>query len=415
MGRSARRRSTRGARGAHRSDGAPASAPHHDRTGKAARERPDRGRAPCLGRDQALIRRQGQGVPGPRLGDVMATATRAVNIAVETLQVSAYAVPTDEPESDGTLEWDSTTIVVVEAHGGGERGTGYAYGDLAVATLIRSKLAAQGEGAMALSAVDISLWDLKARLLGVALADLLPRFHRRVPVYGSGGFTSYSDDRLAEQLAGWVEQGIPRVKIKIGRDPGRDAERLAAARAAVGPETELMVDANGAYDGREALEWAHRLRTEWNVTYLEEPLTSDDLEGLARLRARSPAGLAIAAGEYTWGIHDCRRLLDAGAVDILQADVTRCGGITSLLGIDGLCRARSMPFSAHCAPAISAHACCAMESAIHIEYFHDHTRIEGMLFDGVQDANDGFLEPDRERPGLGLELRRSDASEFEVR
>jgi L-alanine-DL-glutamate epimerase-like enolase superfamily enzyme len=370
----------------------------------------------------------------------MATATRAVGTAVEGLEVSAYTMPTDAPESDGTLEWDSTTIVVVEAHGGGERGLGYTYGDVAVATLIRSKLVdlvegadalapgatsasmhaalrnagQQGVGAMALSAVDVALWDLKARLLGVALADLLPRVRRRVPVYGSGGFTSYADDRLAAQVAGWVEQGVPRVKIKIGRDHDRDAERLAAARDAAGPATELMVDANGAYDRLQAIEWANRLRTEWNVAYLEEPLTSDDLDGLALVRDRRPGGIAIAAGEYAWGIEDCRRLLDAGAVDILQADVTRCGGITTLLAVDGLCGARHVPFSAHCAPAISAHACCAMKSALHIEYFHDHTRIERMLFDGVVDPARGFLEPDRDRPGLGLQLRRVDAAEFEV-
>jgi L-alanine-DL-glutamate epimerase-like enolase superfamily enzyme len=370
----------------------------------------------------------------------IATGARSAGIAVEGLEVSAFTVPTDEPESDGTLEWDSTTIVVVEARGGGERGIGYTYGDVAVATLIRSKLAdvvegadalapaaawtsmhaalrnagQPGVGAMALSAVDIALWDLKARLVGVPLADLLPRFHSRVAVYGSGGFTSYSDDRLAAQLAGWVEQGIPRVKIKIGRRPDRDPDRLGVARAAVGPEVELMADANGAYDVPQAIEWAQRLRDEWDVTYLEEPVTSDDLDGLARVREGGPAGLAIAAGEYAWGVHDCRQLLDRGAVDVLQADVTRCGGITALLGVDGLCRSRNVPFSAHCAPAVSAHACCGMGSVVHIEYFHDHTRVERMLFDGAVDAKGGFLEPDRERPGLGLELQRPDALEFAV-
>jgi L-alanine-DL-glutamate epimerase-like enolase superfamily enzyme len=370
----------------------------------------------------------------------MDTATRTAGVAIEGLEVSAYTVPTDEPESDGTLEWDSTTIVVVEIDAGGERGIGYTYGDRAVAALIRSTLAElvegadalapaatwsrihaalrnvgqQGVGAMALSAIDVALWDLKARLLGVALADLLPRFHRRVAVYGSGGFTSYSDERLSSQLAGWVELGIPRVKMKIGRDPARDPKRLSVARDSIGRETELMTDANGAYDGPQATEWAQRLREEWGVSYLEEPLTSDDPGGLSHLREHTPPGLAIAAGEYASDLHGCERLLEAGAVDILQADVTRCGGITSLVRIDGLCTAQNVPFSAHCAPAVSAHACCGMESALHIEYFHDHTRVEGMLFDGVVDARDGFLEPDRDRPGLGLEPRRPDAQEFSV-
>ena len=337
-----------------------------------------------------------------------AVETRHASVAVEDIACSVYEVPTDAPESDGTLGWDSTTIVVVEVEveGGGAHGLGYTYGDRAVRTLIESKLGAvvrgadamspsatwramrdairnagqPGVGAMGVSAVDIALWDLKARLLGVALADALPRARERVPVYGSGGFTSYSDGRLREQLAGWAERGIPRVKMKVGREPGRDAKRIGAARDAIGPNVELMVDANGAYDRKQALLWAERF-SEWDVRYLEEPVSSDDL---------------------------------LGRVDCLQADVTRCGGISALLRLDGLCIGRTVPFSAHCAPAVSAHACCAMESLVHLEYFHDHVRLEGMLFDGTLDPRGGHLEPDRSRPGLGLELRRADAEEFAV-
>jgi L-alanine-DL-glutamate epimerase-like enolase superfamily enzyme len=271
----------------------------------------------------------------------------------------------------------------------------------------------QGVGSMAVSAVDIALWDLKARLLGVALADALPRFRARVPIYGSGGFTSYSDEELAAQLRGWVEAGIPRVKIKVGRDPGSDPERVRVARDAIGVGVELFVDANGAYSVPDACAWAARF-AELGVTYLEEPVCSDDLEGLRTVREGAPAGMSIAAGEYGWDLPYFERMLSAGAVDILQADVTRCGGITSLLRVDGLCRARCRPFSAHCAPAVSAHACCAMETVAHLEYFHDHARIEGMLFEGALDPQEGHLEPDRRRPGLGIELRRDRAAEFEV-
>jgi L-alanine-DL-glutamate epimerase-like enolase superfamily enzyme len=367
----------------------------------------------------------------------MAIATRPAAVSVDRLSCSAYEVPTDQPESDGTLEWDSTTVVVVEVEGGDAKGLGYTYGDAAVATLIQSKLARlvegadalappaawasmqaairnagqSGLGAMAVSAVDIALWDLKAKLLGTAMADVLPRFHARVPVYGSGGFTSYSRERIGEQLSAWVDQGIPRVKIKVGRDRESDPARLDAAREAIGPDVELMVDANGAYTRKEALWWAERFR-DWAVTYFEEPLTSDDLDGLRLLRDRGPAGMTIAAGEYGWDLLYFQRMLDAGAVDILQADVTRCGGITGFIRVDGLCKARNTAFSAHCAPAVSAHACCAMETVEHLEYFHDHVRIERMLFDGTLDPVDGHLEPDRSRPGLGLELRRDDAREF---
>jgi L-alanine-DL-glutamate epimerase-like enolase superfamily enzyme len=314
-----------------------------------------------------------------------------------------------------------------------ERGLGYTYGETAVATLIESKLrdtvigadamsppaawsqmqaqlrnaGRPGVGAMAISAVDIALWDLKARLLGVCLADALPRFHASVPIYGSGGFTSYSDERLAAQLGDFAhEQKIPRVKIKVGREPDRDPHRLGVARKAVGDGVELMVDANGAFDRKSALRWSHRYADEFGVSYFEEPVSSEDREGLRLLRDRGPGGLAIAAGEYEW---DLPQLADlAGCVDVLQADVTRCGGITNFVRAGGISKGMQVPLSAHCAPGVSAHACSAIENLQHLEYFHDHVRIERMLFDGTLEPDGGELTPDRSRPGLGLELKRTE-------
>jgi L-alanine-DL-glutamate epimerase-like enolase superfamily enzyme len=358
---------------------------------------------------------------------------------IEHIDVRAYEIPTDEPESDATLEWDSTTIVVVEAHAGDATGIGYTYDDVAAAALIESKLkpvvegrdalappaawaamqkklrnaGRPGVGAMAISAVDIALWDLKAKLLGVPLADLLPRFHESVPVYGSGGFTSYSLSRLASQLGAWVDEGIPRVKMKVGRDPDADCERLNAVRGAIGDDASLMVDANGGYTPKQAIEWAARF-AEYGVTYLEEPVTSEDLEGMKLVRDRAPAAMAVAAGEYAWDLPDVEELASTGAVDIVQADVTRCGGITNMLRVDGLCKARALPFSAHCAPAVTAHVGCAMETLVHLEYFHDHVRIESMLFDGTLSPRAGRLTPDPDRPGLGLELRQGEADAFRV-
>lgn len=351
------------------------------------------------------------------------------NPPLERLAATAYAVPTDRPESDGTLEWDSTTIVVVEASAGGQRGLGYTYGHRAIAEVVGSALSSTVEGmgalapprawaamqrevrnmgrqglvAMAISAVDIALWDLRAKLLGVSLADSLGRFREAIPAYGSGGFTSYTDAELAEQLRGWVEQGCRRVKIKVGREPERDPERLAAARAAIGPDVRLMVDANGAFNRRAAAHWAQRY-AEHGVSYFEEPVSSEDLEGLRWLRDAAPPEMEIAAGEYAWDLFELERL--AGCVDVLQADVTRCGGITNVLRADGICRAHSLPFSAHCAPQVSAHLCCALERAVHVEYFHDHERVESMLFEGTLGLEDGELRPDPDRPGIGIELKR---------
>jgi len=280
-------------------------------------------------------------------------------VTVERIEVSAYTVSTDSPESDGTLEWDSTTMVLVEAIGGGKRGIGYTYGDVSVGKFVESKLAETvrdadamsppsawaamqrsirnagrpGVGAMAVSAVDIALWDLKAKVLERPLADTLPRFHAAVPIYGSGGFTSYSLERLQEQLGGWASEGIARVKMKVGREPEKDPERVGAAREAIGEGVELMVDANGAYTRKQALLWAERF-AEDGITYLEEPVSSEDREGLRLLRDHGPAGLAIAAGEYEWTLHELHDL--SGCVDILQADVTRCAGITNFLRADGI-------------------------------------------------------------------------------
>lgn len=360
---------------------------------------------------------------------------------VESLAVAAYAVPTDAPEGDGTLRWDATTMVAVHAAGGGETGFGLTYADRATATLIATKLADAVSGcdalappaawermvvetrnlgrpgitSMAIAAVDLALWDLKARLHGVALCTLLGPQRRAVPLYGSGGFTTYSTERLVAQLEGWAGQGFERVKMKIGSDPGEDPARAAAVRAAIGPDVELFVDANGAHDRKRALLAAERLRAVADVSWFEEPVSSDDLEGLRLLRDRAPAGIAIAAGEYGYDLPYFRRMLEAGAVDVLQADVTRCAGITELLRIDGLCRAAGVPLSLHCGPAMHGHPACALDSLAHLEYFHDHVRIESMLLDGLPELRDGALWPDRDRPGNGLELKRSDAEGFEVR
>lgn len=278
---------------------------------------------------------------------------------VEHVDVFAFTVPTDEPESDGTAEWDATTMIAVEARAGGETGLGWTYGDASVARIAASQLAGIATGAdplgvgavwaemrrecrnsgvpgavsMAIAAVDSALWDLKARLLGVALCRLLGAVHETVPVYGSGGFASYGDARLASQLAGWVEQGIPRVKMKVGRDPGRDPAWVGLAREAVGPDTELYVDANGALTRAEALRFAE-LDGGLGVRWFEEPVSSDDLEGLRLVCSRAPGGMDVAAGEYCWRLVDFRRLLDAGAVTCLQADATRPGNGLALKHAD---------------------------------------------------------------------------------
>ena len=362
---------------------------------------------------------------------------KSSSVPIEHIDVASYTVPTDFPESDGTLQWDHTAMVLVHASGGGKRGLGYTYADEAAAVLINSLLSKVVEGmdamsppaaymqmwrqirnlgrpgicSMAISAVDCALWDLKARLLDLPLVTLLGQVREGAPIYGSGGFTSYSDQQLADQLAGWVNEGIPRAKMKIGREPGRDIERVRVARQAIGPEAELFVDANGAYSRKQALAQAQPFH-EMGVTWFEEPVSSDDLDGLRLLRERAPAPMEIAAGEYGYDIFYFQRMLAAQAVDVLQADVTRCGGVTGFTQMAALCQAHNVPLSGHTAPALHTHVACAAVRLRNLEYFHDHVRIERMFFDGLPKLVNGELRPDLSRPGLGLELKSRQAEKF---
>ncbi len=359
--------------------------------------------------------------------------------AIGEIRVSAYRIPTDAPESDGTFEWDATTLVLVEATAANTTGIGFTYADTATFRLIDESLGKvvrgldamdvprawiamvqsirnlgrPGIASMAISGVDNALWDLKARLLEQPLVKLLGPARDALPIYGSGGFTSYSDEQLRHQLGGWVEQGIPRVKMKIGREPDRDLERVAVARAAIGDYAELFVDANGAYSRKQALEFAYAF-SELNVSWFEEPVSSDDLEGLRLIRDDGPPGMDIAAGEYGYDLTYFRRMLDAGAVDVLQADATRCAGITGFLATDALCQAAHLQLSSHCGPSMHVHAGCAAKTMRHAEYFHDHVRLENMLFDGVVQPVNGALHPDLSRPGHGLEFKRVDAEKYAV-
>lgn len=354
-------------------------------------------------------------------------------IPIEKLEVSAYTVPTDLPESDGTLEWESTTMVVVELYAGGHVGIGYSYASPAAAAVIRDPLAKaivgkedipaafaamraalrnvgiSGIGSMALSAVDIALWDLKAKQLGASLAEVLGCSRPAVPAYGSGGFTSYSLAQLETQLAGWVGQGFAGVKMKVGRDPSADLRRVRHARAAIGPEADLMIDANGAYSPKLAIKLAGDFYDS-SVTWFEEPVPCDDPAGLLAIRERVP--MEVAAGEYGAEARDFLELLPV--VDVLQADATRCQGVTGFLRAATLALGAKKALSSHCAPMIHAHLGASVGNFRHLEWFHDHVRIERLFFDGFIEPENGCLTPSRDRPGLGIELKRSDMQPFRV-
>ena|ERR1051326_7238960 len=365
-----------------------------------------------------------------------------MSACVTELRTRVFRVPTDRPEADGTIAWDSTTLVLVEAQAdSGECGLGFSYAAAAAASVVCDVLVPivvgsdvararqtwqrlvaavrnigrQGVAASAISAVDIALWDVRARLENTSIVNLLGACRDSVPIYGSGGFTSYTDNELVRQLSGWVEQGIPRVKMKIGTDRGREPEadvrRVRLAREAIGPDAELFVDANGAYDARQAINQAARF-ADHAVSYFEEPVSSDHLDQLAFVRDHVP--MAVAAGEYGYDPWYFQAMLAAHAVDILQADVTRCLGVSGWLQAANLAFAGATPFSAHTSPSLHAHLGCMAPAIAHVEYFHDHARIERLLFDGAPEPTGGCLSPDRSRPGFGLELKALDAEQWRI-
>ncbi|MGR3198828.1 MAG: enolase C-terminal domain-like protein [Paracoccus sp. (in: a-proteobacteria)] len=359
---------------------------------------------------------------------------------ISEVRTRAFTVPTEGLEGDGTLTWTATTLVVVQVTAGGLTGMGYTYADASAAAVVDGVLAdsldgsdamdvsacwlsmrrrlrnvgVAGVAATAVSAVDMALWDLKARLLDMPLGVLLGRVRDNVPIYGSGGFTNLSDDDLARQLEAWVRRdGCRWVKMKIGADPGRDPHRMRIARRAIG-DAALFIDANGAFTPREALHMACAA-ADLDVRWFEEPVSSDDLAGLRFVRDHAPPMMDIAAGEYGFDPGYFQKMLATGSVDVLQADATRCLGITGFLQAATLAEVHHIPLSAHCAPALHAAVGASVPNLRHLEWFADHVRIEAMLFDGAPTPHAGAVSPPTDRPGLGLALKEADAERFAAR
>ncbi|MFJ2745781.1 enolase C-terminal domain-like protein [Streptomyces sp. NPDC087440] len=360
-------------------------------------------------------------------------------LPLEQLDVACYLVPTDAPEADGTLSWDRTPVVVVEARADGTTyGTGWTYAPPAVGAYLTQELAPlligldvfdipaahtamcaaardhgrSGLSAAAVSAVDIALWDLKSRLLSLPLSRLLGAARPTVPVYGSGGFTTYHDTHLASQLGGWVHgQGIDRVKIRIGEAWGRavvrDLDRVRLAREVIGSQAELYVEASGAYTRKQAVRIGGPL-AEYGVGWFEEPVPADDLPGLRLVRDAVVCDVTAGA---TGDLPHCARTIGAEAVDCLTLDATRCGGLTVFLRAAALAQAHGLEVSTRGAPHAHAHAAASLPNLRHVEWYHDHVRVESLLFSGALDPTGGTLHP-HPSPGHGLTLRHEAAESY---
>ncbi len=360
-----------------------------------------------------------------------------LDVRIRKSSIGCFVIPTQTVEADGTYRWDKVTLITVELTAGDNVGFGYTYADLPTARMAEHlaqeliegqavhehgrlwlqlqrsvrQSGLSGTAAMAISAIDTALWDLRAKLLHTSVAGLLGTIRTGIPVYGSGGFISYTDEQLQQQLLGWKELGIRMMKMKIGNDLRTERRRVSLARATIGTDVQLFVDANGACTPKQALALAESFR-DFDVAWFEEPVSSDDLTGLRFVREHAPAGMEIAAGEYGYTPWYFQRMLQAEAVDVLQADATRCLGISGFLEVGALCHAWQMPYSSHCGPSSHLQAMISLPAARHMEFFHSHVRIERMLFDGFCEPRNGELSPDLTRPGLGVEFKYADAMHF---
>ena len=256
----------------------------------------------------------------------------------------------------------------------------------------------------ALSAVDIALWDLKGKIIGMPLFRLLGGNKTEVPVYSSGGWTSYSDEELVEEMTGMVAQGYRMIKFKVGVEGGhntrRDRERVRKVREAVGPDIKLLLDANNCWDAATAVQFANTIR-EYDILLFEEPVFADDIPGLARFKRGTDIPLATGEHEYTkFGARD---LLMAGAADIVQIDGTRTGGFTEMLKIAALTQAWNVKFAPHAMENIHLHLVSAIPNAPFLERLFLFEDLTAHVFKDAPKPVGGMMTiPDL--PGLGLAL-----------
>jgi L-alanine-DL-glutamate epimerase-like enolase superfamily enzyme len=363
----------------------------------------------------------------------------STRVPITEFKVSTYQIPTETPESDGTLDWNATGLILVELKAGGKTGLGYSYANLAFAKIVEEllkKVVAQGNAmdlpqlwgklvrhvrndgemggtAMAISAIDNALWDLKAKILGVSLAALFGQCRESIDAYGSGGFTDYSFEQLRTQIQNWQKTGISKFKMKIGTHVEDDAKRVHFVRECIGGEAELFVDANGAYDFQTTLLMAENFARD-RVTWFEEPIPPGDVKGMKELKKRLPPGMNLAVGEYIYDFSDLAFRLGNEAEDFIQLDATRCKGMSGFIRGAAACEIAYLPVSSHCAPSIHIALACSIPNFKHLEYFYDHSRIENLLFEGVIQPKNGKLAPDLSRPGIGLEFKRADAEKYKV-
>ena len=263
----------------------------------------------------------------------------------------------------------------------------------------------KGVALCAISAVDIALWDLKAKFLNLPLYKLLGAYTNSVPVYGSGGWTNLTKSELIQEMTDYVESGIPRVKMKVGKNFGNcereDIERVEAVRDAIGYDIALYIDANNGYRKKQAIYMAKEFE-QFQVGWLEEPLIPDDVDGMSEI-ARSTT-IPIASGELEYTKYGFKELIYRGGADIVQPDVGRVGGVTEWIKVAHLAESFNLPVAPHALQLVHLHLCCAIPNIKAVEYMNISLENADLWMTEFPKQSNGMWSPFHDKPGLGLDL-----------
>ena len=273
----------------------------------------------------------------------------------------------------------------------------------------------KGVAFCAISAVDIALWDLKGKILGLPLYKLLGAYTDSVPIYGSGGWTNFTEKELIQEMEGYIESGINRVKMKVGKDYGKsereDINRVEAVRKAVGDDVTIFLDANNGYYKKQAIYMAKEFE-QFQVGWLEEPLIPDDIGGMANVSQATH--IPIASGEHEYTKYGFRDLVQRGGADIVQPDIARVGGVTEWMKIAHLCQAFNLPIAPHAMQLPHLHVACAIPNLKAVEYMNTQLEGDRIWYTEFPEQRNGMWSPFKDKPGLGLELDHYSISKYQI-
>lgn len=270
----------------------------------------------------------------------------------------------------------------------------------------------RGAAISAISTIDIAIWDLKGKILNQPVHKLLGGHRDTVPSYGSGINLNYTREELVEEMTAYVESGFKMVKMKIGRrDPDDDLERVKLVREAIGPDVDLALDVNNGWSVKTAIRMAGKLE-KYDIYWLEEPILADEIDNLSRLADETSIPIAVGENHYTkW---EFKELMERGAMEIVQADIGKCGGVTEFIKIAAMADAYGLPVCPHHTEYVDAPLVAAIPNGLFHEYIREWFGPMGQLFVDPIKPENGEISPSN-KPGFGIELNEESIKGLKVR